>query len=1444
MKAAAISMVALAASLAASADTKTLSNTAADAVWNSDSAWSGGTAPAAGDDVLVAPTADIAVSLSADVAADYKSLTMRSATGDSARTTLTFDAGEHSLLMPYSADGSYATVPFLIADGGLNAFLAVDDSGVDAEYKTKAAPVKLDKAKFKLSQTDSGAVFRLERGTFNAYDPEGTAYDGRQLKFQNSAAGSRFEAVGGSVLEWPEIISGFNCAGSFLFDGATVNIHGVAAFGNSSRFYPNGTTIVSATNSTINVQGKMGFYGKFEHLGEITNTFIDCDISVGELAAYWGANAVFRNCTLVDSGTMTVGGIGAASRTDVVFDGGEYSLKAPKIGYDAAAHGVLTIRGGAVVEFKKKTDTGDNAGQQIGWRGTGVVDVVNGTLKTEAAVYTSLYVGAYGDNSGTGSGVLNVYEGGQVAECPGPESWAAGATVGIAVGGKGRGILNVYGGDVRATKLHVGYTDSCRHSLTQELHQTGGRIHTDYFAANYSYVALAAYAASDGFNTKKVPQRAAYYFDGGVLETARIYGGLGSACQGGSGYSKFSADGGTFVQNMSPASYSSIEGLDLAEFGESGLVFDSNGYDVNVAQDLVNKPGAAGRFVKAGAGTLTYTGACDVASLVVSGGVFKVAPGATISSRVSVLDGSSFSLDGGADALSLGELAVTNATIVLDPGDKITVDGAFSASGLVFAFTSAPAQDVATDVLEVAGEIDESTARALRRAYCDVALAEGLHTQISFAYDGVKTTVTATVKESASPIDAAHTVSWSGSGSWGTAANWTPATVPDETLKAEFGSAGSSRTVAVDGSAMAGAVSFAADGYTLSGSGSLAIAGEVGAAEITAAADTVSSVEVPVLLDAETKVTVGEGARLALAGGVDGVGFRKDGAGTLALSGVGAYSGSLVQEEGVVEVGSSNALGDGALPFSMQGGRLVFDNAGKTAVSASRVLSTEAGAETVVLEAGTAASIPWTSTSGKIVKRGSAGLSLGLEGDVSIAQGGSTADYEWNIAFDENGMFDATASQFKGSLAVAEGLLSLGRREGVLGTPKLSLKGDLFVGGIYAMAAADPVLELDNVALSVSTSGKLIVGGGMGSTSTPDVSKATLRLRNGASVSTSYAMIGDRTLSGAEARLELFGSTFTESTQIYLGGSHGSTSVGVLGVDSTITYGGFLLVTGNLHADFTNTVVKYKAGGSGYVQYQSSGNPSRRACGYMRFAAGSTLSANGVKWSNDAQPNYIDVFRLVFDGATWDVGGVDVDLSPAPASASTKCNPSLFSIECQAGGLDLAVDEGKTFYTECMFTGVGGVAKSGAGDMKFGEGAYQLRGCTKAVAGAIDLSEAGLVTNAFFGGGAGVVKGGTFGDVRIRYDGGSVPVFEDCTFNGRIVVDFGRTAENPLVPPLPKNVTVARFTGTTAAPSVGQFRIDRRTTGLDASSLGGSFVVEGGEARMTVGPVGTIIIIY
>lgn len=1440
MKLVAISMVAIAASLAASADTKTLSNTAADAVWNSDSAWSGGTAPAAGDDVLIAPTADITVSLSGDVTADYRSLTIRPATSTSARTTLTFDAGEHSLLMPYSADGRYDTVPFVIADGGLNRFLGVDDSGVAAEHKTKAAPVKLDKAKFKLSQTDSGAVFRLERGTFNAYDPEGTAYAGRQLKFQDYAAGSRFEAVGGSVLEWPSIISGYDYAGSFMFDRVTVNIHGDAAFGHSNRYHPNGTTIVSATNSTINVQGTMGFYGKIEHLGEITNTFIDCDIAVGALAAYWGANAVFRNCTLVDSGTMTVGGAG--SRTDVVFDGGEYSAKAPKIGYDAAAHGRLSIRGGAVVEFGKYA-TGDTTGQHIGWRGTGVVDVVNGTLRTEAASYVSLYVGAHGDNYGTGSGVLNVYEGGQVAECPGPESWAAGATVGIAVGGIGRGVMNVYGGDVRATKLHVGYTDSCRHSLTQELHQTGGRIHTDYFAAKHSYVALSAYPGSGSeVNTKKVPQRAAYYFDGGVLETARIYGGLGSACQGGSGYSKFSADGGIFVQNMSPASYSSIEGLDLAEFGESGLVFDSNGYDVNVSQNLVNKPGAAGRFVKAGAGTLTYTGACDVASLVVSGGVFKVAPGATVSSRVSLLSGSSFSLAGGADAIALGGLVVTNAEIVLDPGDKIIVDGAFSASGLVFAFTSAPAQDVATDVLEVAGEIDESTARALRRAYCDVALAEGLHTQISFAYDGVKTTVTATVKESANPIDAAHTVSWSGSGSWGTASNWTPATVPDETMKAEFGSAGASKAVAVDGSATAGAVSFAADGYTLSGAGSLAIAGEVGAAEITAADETVSSVEVPVLLDAETRISVGEGARLAIAGGVDGIGFRKDGAGTLALSGAGEYSGSLVQEAGVVEIASSSALGDGALPFSMLGGRLVFDNAGKTTVNASRVLSTEAGTGAVVLEAGTTASIPWTSASGKVVKRGTSGLSLGLDGNTSIAQGEATEAYKWSIVFDENGMFDSANSEFKGSLAVAEGLFALVRRAGAEGTPKLTTSGDIFVGGIYAAAAADPVLELDNVALSVSTSGKLIVGGGMGSTSTPGASKATLRLKNGAEISTSCAKIGDRTLAGAEARLELFGSTFTDSAQIYLGGSYGSTSVGVLGVDSTITYGDVLLVTGNLHADFTNTVVKYKTGGDGYVQYQSAYNGNRRGCGYMRLAAGSTLMSKGVKWSNDAQPDYIGAFRLVFDGAAWDIGGVNVDLSAA--SASTKCNPALFSVECQDGGLDLAVDEGKTFYTECRFTGVGGVVKSGAGDMKFGDGAYQLRGCTRAVAGAIDLSEAGLVTNAFFGGGAGVVKGGTFGDVRIRYDGGSVPVFEDCTFNGRIVVDFGRTAENPLMPPLPVNVTVARFVGTTAAPSAGQFRIDRRSTGHVSSSLGGRFVVEGGEAKMTVAPVGAIMIIF
>ncbi|MBR2983453.1 MAG: autotransporter-associated beta strand repeat-containing protein [Kiritimatiellae bacterium] len=1427
-----------------------LSNPAGGGCWNDPATWSGGVLPAAGDDLLIEPAGDITLSLAADVAVDFRSLVLRPSNGLDRHASLTFDAGTHSLLLPCSAEGRYAEIPFLIADGGLkwngnpNEFLEVVDSDIAAELKGKAAPVKLDKARFTLSQTARGAVFRLERGTFNAYDPDGTAYEGRRLRFQNYAQGSRFEACGGTTLEWPSIVSGWNYPGGFLFDGANVNIHGNAAFGNANRYYPNGIAVVSATNSTINVSGIMGLYGKLEHLGEVMNIFDRCGMSVGTLVSDWGANAIFSNCRLAVSLSTVIGEYGAGSVTEAVFDGGEYFLAAPKIGMQASAGGRLSVRGGAVVEFGKPVP--NDAGQHIGWRGTGVVDVVNGTLRTENKLYHSLYVGAYGDDYGTGSGVLNVYEGGRVVQ----RTENAIETDGIAVGGVGYGVLNVCGGDVFAMKIHVGWKDACRHSLTQEVRQTGGRVRTDGDSATYSYVGLAAYAGCGfvEFDTRNVPQRAAYYLDGGVLETARIYGGLGSACRGGSGYSKFSADGGVLMQNASPGPYRSMTGFDLAEFGDKGLVFDSNGYDVGIDQDLVDKAGESGVFVKTGWGELSYTGVCSVASLRIEGGGFKVENGAIIRSAVAVGEDAALSLEGGIESLELPSLAITNGIVRLDPGDRITVNGDFSADGFNVLFTEEPEMGEVQEVLAVNGTVDEETRKAIERAFTDVHAGDDSCMDVEIGTSGGRTVVSVRRIGCAAPIGEEKTSLWKGSGGWSDPSNWEPSGVPGTENKAAFSDAGSA-SVTVGAEALVGAIAFTAGDHRIEGSGVIGIAAGEGAAEVSSAGGA-NTVSVPVRFDSKVKIPVEEGSVLDFEGAVGGPGFEKTGLGTLRLGNANAFGAALSHSEGTLSLGCGASLGEREIPaLRFTGGVLAVSNETGAAVSLRRHVEMDSGQVPVVFNASTDASVALRPLSGPVVKRGAGTLTFEFsEVQNTFPSGQSVPDSSYEVGFDANGSLSSD-TQPPGSLVVAEGRLRLAAKEGSLNTPKITFDRPVVVGARYRDAKAAPILELNGVAVLVNHfyGSDLVVGMGMGGSATPHLNDCALVMSN-ATLATQagygYPQIGQYTGDGVTPRLSMANSRFVAENQVYFGGRNGTKNVRLEAVDSVIDYGNAFYVTGGLAGDVANTVITSdRAEKNLSVSYNYAGE--RPAGGYLRLAAGSELHVNRVKWCRpDTAPDapYVGDFRLIFDDAAWTVGESDIALEYT--GNNRLVDPNLFSVECRKGGLRLPVLAGRTFSSDCRFFGEGGIVKTGGGTLKFGNGAYDLSGVTRIEEGTLDLSDAGTVTNAVFAG-SGTIRGATFGrgvcidpGIGAGWTTGDVPVLENCSFSGTLHVKIDPSLASSLKPSA-TGVAVARFTGT--PPDVSRWRVSRIWDG--EKGVRGRFEVQGDTVRMTVDRFGFSVIV-
>ena len=122
-----------------------------------------------------------------------------------------------------------------------------------------------------------------------------------------------------------------------------------------------------------------------------------------------------------------------------------------------------------------------------------------------------------------------------------------------------------------------------------------------------------------------------YNLSGGELHTGAVQGGMGN--------STFHFDGGTLTATTSAAKF--MQGLTQTTIKSGGAVVDTNGFDITIAQALLNGGGNGG-LTKNGAGTLiikganTYTGPTDVlaGTLVVDGstgsGLTTVGGGATL----------------------------------------------------------------------------------------------------------------------------------------------------------------------------------------------------------------------------------------------------------------------------------------------------------------------------------------------------------------------------------------------------------------------------------------------------------------------------------------------------------------------------------------------------------------------------------------------------------------------------------------------------------------------------------------------------------------------------------------------------------------------------------------------------------------------------------------------
>jgi hypothetical protein len=246
--------------------------------------------------------------------------------------------------------------------------------------------------------------------------------------------------------------------------------------------------------------------------------------------------------------------------------------------------------------------------------------------------------------------------------------------------------------------------------------------------------------------------------------------------------------------------------------------------------------------------------------------------------------------------------------------------------------------------------------------------------------------------------------------------------------------------------------------------------------------------------------------------------------------------------------------------------------------------------------------------------------------------------------------------------------------------------------------------------------------------------------------------------------------------------------------------------------------------------------------GTFALRGGSVLSAYFENMWKPTNP-----IEFIWDDAEWRWSAALGDYTFAASSVNT----DLFKFTMEGRGIVLKPAAGATFTTEVPFTGAGGMCNAGAGTVKFASGTYKFTGPCEVASGAkVDLLDAGVVSGAAFKG-AGTVFGGNFSGVtKIMLsnvaDDWIVPevtTFENCAFGGRVLVDFGRSADNPLDEDLIArgSIAVAKFSG--AAPDVSGWKVKAGSTGL--KFIGGTFSVdeEKGEVRMTPCSVGTVIVV-
>lgn len=1003
--------------------------------------------------------------------------------------------------------------------------------------------------------------------------------------------------------------------------------------------------------------------------------------------------------------------------------------------------------------------------------------------------------------------------------------------VDVYVGAKTDGRLTVDGGEVRVfggNGIQVGHTggngtvELLRGKLTVNRIRLSRSTASDAIRALFVQKGGAFEATGDNgiqFQQSCTDDNKGIHeirLDGGVAKLTRIFRDATVTA----GEAILSGDGGKLVARKSRADF--VSNITRVEFGDKGLVLDSNGCDLGISAPVVNKADESGLFIKEGEGTVSFSGGeWSVSRSIVRGGTLKMSGNYVSPSDFTLTGGAALSLSGPATTLSVGDLDLFDCALELDVGDQITVNGNLDGNYARIRWTSLPVGP--QPFLIVKGGISDAAREMILSMTCENALTDGIYPKCTFSTDESGTTTVSFTTDAKTALTGE--TRWTGAGAWAEKANWSNGKVPDAADAAVFDGNSRGSEIAVAAGDKAGSLRITGGAYTVSGTAPLCLAGQGGETKVEIdAGDHIFNM--PLALAGDTELAVSYGASLTLLGSVHYGSLVKSGFGKLTLSGGLATYGGLEMEDGMLEITSDDAIGTVSSDrLRLRAGTVRFNHPEGEEMTFNVPVVQEgySSVTTVVYRTDTPVTLKnFCNKRGFIVKAGAETLT------VDVAPGRKTClnpdDLIGQLAGDRLAFNNDGSVSYNGGqpVRIAEGELRFTGGEGSVITNMGSIR--LGVPLAAPPARACPAMfTVDGVEFDGFNSQSFIPGYYMDfATHNPT---SIVRVINGGLLKVrvaqpGYACTKDKTL----VVFALTNGTYRSvvATSYLTRGRLDSTP-------SRYTIVRYLM--DNARAEFAGSVyfdgsITVDAGNNSYfgreknLPMQLVWNNANRIYGEMFFHSGSTFACSGF----EEKTGQTRLLVIAFDNARWLYDAENGDkIWPAPLT-------EFIRYEMRGRGVILSPAAGKTFRTEAMFEGEGGVVNAGEGTVAFAEGTCAFGGVLEVVKeGAVaDLSDAGDLQSLKVAGN-GTVSGVNAARLTVRHPVGTdwssaagLPVLHDCVVS-RVDIDAGRTPESPVAGiDGAAAFPVARISGTTVFDP-GAWRL----TGTGIKSLGGEFTLVG-----------------